>query len=327
MSDSDLKYVEGDEKLVSAVASDNQSLIAPLSLSVPPFGTIDTNLWFMVFEYQLVHHRIRQDRDKFTALLGCLPAEMLTKLREVLLSQIPLCASSNTRYEVLKAAVSQAVAPSLRARADAFTRGMELGDKTPSQLLYEMRALVGPTFDDDLLREMWLSRLPLMTQALITANPSLTSAAAATMADSLARCADEAKRPLVAAYSPAPAPATLPTPATVQAQHGEHRNTLRPILGQDHRESTASGDVSTDQSSMLHAISAEITALRSAFQRSQHPRIQPASRRPQPLNRWQPSPSTSQAPAEGICWYHRNFGDAARRCTPWCTYKRQTQGN
>jgi hypothetical protein len=40
------------------------------------------------------------------------------------------------------------------------------------------------------------------------------------------------------------------------------------------------------------------------------------------------SPSPANGPADrSHCWYHRRFGDEAKRCTPPCSYKRQGNGS
>ncbi|KMQ86112.1 hypothetical protein RF55_15001 [Lasius niger] len=61
----------------------------------------------------------------------------------------------------------------------------ELGDKTPSVLLREMRTLAGTNVTDNMLRTLWLQRLPTRIQELLTVLDDVSL-------DKLAACADKA---------------------------------------------------------------------------------------------------------------------------------------
>ncbi|CAL8102850.1 unnamed protein product [Calicophoron daubneyi] len=197
----------------------------------------------------MAHHRILQDAEKYSWLLGRLPAEVLINLHEFIATQIPCCAASNTRYEVLKAAVSRAVAPLLRARATTIARELNTSDKAPSQLMNEMRPLAGPRLSNDpLLCKLWLQRPPTMAQAVVMGNLMQTWAEVASLADRIVGCTREAN-PLVAAYAQAS------FEATGQAPHAGKRSAPRPILGQQTCGSAAPVDDSANQSSAIQALS------------------------------------------------------------------------
>ena len=319
---SEVKYDKEEDIRLSVVRSEDQRPFAPLSMCVPPFENLDVDLWFLVFESQLDQHKIRQDGEKYNVLLAHLPAEILKRIRDVIVTQIPFCATSNTRYQVLKAAVTRAVVPSLKARAKELFKGPELGDQTPSQLLNQMTSLAGPHISENpLFRELWLQRLPPMAQAIFSAIPSQTLSEAATIADNIVACTREPGSPFVAAYGPAPS-AIVP-----QGSQSAGRHTPRPILGQELPGPPTVRDDTLDQSSILHAMTAEIVAMRSDMQRLRQSRFPTAHQRPQPPNQPYRHPAVPQPSMGGVCWYHQQFGDAARRCTPWCTYRKKTQGN
>lgn len=61
----------------------------------------------------------------------------------------------------------------------------ELGDKAPSVLLREMRTLAGTNVTDNMLRTLWLQRLPTRIQELLTVLDDMNL-------DKLAACADKA---------------------------------------------------------------------------------------------------------------------------------------
>ncbi|CAL8072961.1 unnamed protein product [Calicophoron daubneyi] len=300
MSGSEVKCDgEGDIRL-SVVRSEDQRPFAPLSLCVPPFEHLDVGLWFLVFESQLDQHKIRQDGERYNVLLARLPAEVLKKIRDVIATQIPFCVASNTRYEVLKAAVTRAVVPSLKDRANELLKGPKLGDQTPSQLLNQMTSLAGPHISGDpLFRELWLQRLPTMAQAIFSAIPPQSLSEAAVIADNIVACTREPDSPFVAAYGPAPS-AIVP-----QGAQSADRHIPRPILGQEFPGPSAVRTDTTDQSSMLHAMTAEIVAMRSDIQRLQQPRFSTAHQRPQPPNQSFRRPTFPQPSMGGVCWYHQ----------------------
>lgn len=61
----------------------------------------------------------------------------------------------------------------------------ELGDKAPSVLLREMRTLAGTNVTDNMLRTLWVQRLPTRIQELLTVLDDVSL-------DKLAACADKA---------------------------------------------------------------------------------------------------------------------------------------
>ncbi|GFY42299.1 uncharacterized protein TNIN_214911 [Trichonephila inaurata madagascariensis] len=45
---------------------------------------------------------------------------------------------------------------------------MELGDRRPSDLLRQMKSLAGSSISDELIKSLWLQRLPQQTQAIFS---------------------------------------------------------------------------------------------------------------------------------------------------------------
>lgn len=63
-------------------------------------------------------------------------------------------------------------------------RDLELGDKKPSFLLREMQQLSGNQLSEDILKNLWLQRLPSQVQAILTTSTDSLSRLA-TMADKI----------------------------------------------------------------------------------------------------------------------------------------------
>ncbi|XP_037298950.1 uncharacterized protein LOC119190677 [Manduca sexta] len=62
----------------------------------------------------------------------------------------------------------------------------ELGDRKPSQFLRHLKSLAGPTFtDDNILRQLWLRRLPQHVQGILAAQADLGLERIADIADKI----------------------------------------------------------------------------------------------------------------------------------------------
>ncbi|VDP90999.1 unnamed protein product [Echinostoma caproni] len=71
-------------------------------------------------------------------------------------------------YDVLKEALLRRMAVSEEKRIHLLLSGIQLGNFKTSQLLRQMRALVGnTTLDDSVLRQIWLQRLPPYVQSIL----------------------------------------------------------------------------------------------------------------------------------------------------------------
>ena len=64
---------------------------------------------------------------------------------------------------------------------------MELKDKQPSQFLREIEALAGKGISGDVLKTLWLQRLPPQLQMILDANEKETLDKMATIADKLTK--------------------------------------------------------------------------------------------------------------------------------------------
>ena len=61
-----------------------------------------------------------------------------------------------------------------------------IGDRKPSQFLRELRSLSGTVFRDDVIRTIWLSRLPANMQAILATQKNQTLNQVADLADTIA---------------------------------------------------------------------------------------------------------------------------------------------
>ncbi|CAH8539606.1 unnamed protein product [Schistosoma intercalatum] len=196
-------------------------------------------------------------------------------------------------YDKIKAAVIQRTSLSDEKRLQQLLTSCELGDKRPSQLLRHMRQLAGPyKLDETLLKQMWLQRLPHnVRQILSISGTSVTLDDLADMADKMMEI--------------------YPDSRGINAVQPSCKDAMNPPLDIQQQMSHL-----TRQLASLQATIATIL-----------------SRRPRSMSRRRSlSRHRHRSPkrAAGMCWYHSNYGEKARRCTKPCNFtasKPDHQGN
>lgn len=72
------------------------------------------------------------------------------------------------KYHDLKQAIIDRLSESAKTKLDKLLKGLQLGDRKPSQLLREMQGLAGSQIQDAVLQNLWLQRLPSHAQSVLT---------------------------------------------------------------------------------------------------------------------------------------------------------------
>ncbi|GFY71222.1 uncharacterized protein TNIN_345121 [Trichonephila inaurata madagascariensis] len=68
--------------------------------------------------------------------------------------------NDTTKYNIVAAALDENVLD--------FVADKELGDRRPSDLLRQMKSLAGSSISDELIKSLWLQKLPQQTQAILS---------------------------------------------------------------------------------------------------------------------------------------------------------------
>ena len=163
--------------------------VTALAVRVPPFWRRNPELWFVHLEAQFQMSGITSDATRFNYAVVGLDEESILLVSDVVKS---------TSYVQLKSELIRRLSASESAKLDHLLAGLTLGDRTPSQLLREMRQLGGSKIGDDLIKSLWLRRLPEGTQAIL--------ACVSGSLEELAATADQVQevyvRPTLAAVQP-----------------------------------------------------------------------------------------------------------------------------
>lgn len=142
--------------------TDSEPQLARVAFKAPPFWHDDPELWFQHVESQFVMADIKTDATKFHAVIATLDCKILRSVRDII--QTP---PSSQAYDKLKERVLEVYSQSESSRLRGLLQDCELGDRKPTQLLHEMRNLAGKHISDDVLRTLWLQRLPANVQQIL----------------------------------------------------------------------------------------------------------------------------------------------------------------
>lgn len=139
--------------------------MARVGVKVPPFWKVNPSLWFAQLEAQFANSNITVDSTKFNHVVASIESEVLSAVHDIVLNP-----PADDKYATLKARLIAFYAESESSKIRTLLQGLELGDQRPSYLLTRMRGLAGTHISEDLLKSMWLSRLPGNMQAILAAS-------------------------------------------------------------------------------------------------------------------------------------------------------------
>jgi len=159
-------------------AGDCNSTISAVSVKPPPFWWNSPELWFNRLEAQFEIAGIVSQRTKFNYVLSVLDGDIIRIVSDIIREP-----NANEPYDTLKSSLIQRLSASEVTKLNQLLSDLNLGDRQPSQLLREMKELGGDKVSEDLLRSLWLQRLPDNIQAILACNPGSLN--------DLAKCADK----------------------------------------------------------------------------------------------------------------------------------------
>ncbi|GBN91576.1 hypothetical protein AVEN_126974-1 [Araneus ventricosus] len=139
--------------------------VARVSIKLPPLWKDNVEIWFTNLESQFAIAGITASRTKFHYIVASLDSEISSMISDVL--KKPL---TDDPYTVLKTRLISQFSESESVRIRTLLSDLSLGDQKPSQILHKMTLLAADKISDDVLRLLWLQRLPLSTQQILTSS-------------------------------------------------------------------------------------------------------------------------------------------------------------
>ena len=140
----------------SQVNCTNTQAENPIIINIPAFNPNNLNTWFIQMQALFSAKRITSQRTKFTYLVEKLPGEIAAEVTDIL-DPMP----EHQPYDTLKEAIIKRIGKSDEAKLRELFNNVQLENRTPSQLLRQMKALLGNhEMSDKVLRRLWLDKLP-----------------------------------------------------------------------------------------------------------------------------------------------------------------------
>lgn len=171
---------------------ENANDVHRVAIRVPPFWPKEPALWFAQVEAQFALAKITRDETKFHYVIANLEAGHAAEVRDIIVAP-----PAEGKYERIKNELVSRSSISAEQRIRRLLEGEELGDRKPSQFLRHLRRLAENSVNDEVLRALWIDRLPVNTQAILATQDNATLDSAAALADKIS----EVIRPQVSAVA------------------------------------------------------------------------------------------------------------------------------
>ncbi|CAE1312480.1 unnamed protein product [Acanthosepion pharaonis] len=162
----------------------SETPLATLSLNIPAFNTTNTKSWFVQIQTLFDAKRITSQRTRYCYLVEKLQADIVEEVMD-LLENVP----DDNPYDRLKEAILKRSGASNEVMLRNLFTQVELGDRTPSQLLRHMRTLLGDNkMSENIMRSLWLDKLHTTTQILAPMTEETQTEKLADIADRIHEC-------------------------------------------------------------------------------------------------------------------------------------------
>nr|XP_042907017.1 uncharacterized protein LOC122271093 [Parasteatoda tepidariorum] len=149
---------------LNSSTQDNVNLeVNKVAVKPPIFWRHKPKLWFLQLEAQFANGNITRDLTKYNIVVASLDENVLDFVEDILLNP-PM----NGKYDALKNALLSRLTDSEEARLKKVLTTLNLGDKRPSDLLRQMKGLAENSISEELLKSLWLQRLPQQVQAILS---------------------------------------------------------------------------------------------------------------------------------------------------------------
>ncbi|XP_015920296.2 uncharacterized protein [Parasteatoda tepidariorum] len=136
--------------------------IAFVAVKSPPFWRANPELWFRKIESLFTLAGVTTESTKFHHVVSALQPEKLAIISDIIISP-PV----DEPFTALNKRLCAQYDESEVQRLSCLISGMQLGDRCPSKLLLELRNKAGARINDELLKSLFLQRLPANVQQIL----------------------------------------------------------------------------------------------------------------------------------------------------------------
>ncbi|XP_071644469.1 uncharacterized protein [Temnothorax longispinosus] len=167
---------EGTNQMANLI--DEHAMINRIGVKVPPFWADEPELWFAQLEGQFMLGGITQDSTKYAYVLTHIDTKHAKEIKD-LITKPPAA----DKYASIKKALIQRLSISQEQQIRQLLEHEEMGDRRPSHFLRHLQALASSAIPEQLLRTLWMGRLPSQLQAILATRTADNLEAVAEQAD------------------------------------------------------------------------------------------------------------------------------------------------
>lgn len=258
--------------------------VCRVSVKLPTFWPDKPAVWFGQVEAQFQIAGITADSTKFNYVVAQLDQKLAGEVEDII-TRPPV---NGQQYAKLKEELIRRLSMSEEQRVRQLISEEELGDRRPSQFLRHLRSLAGSALsDENILRELWLRRLPQQVQAILVSQAELSLDKLSELGDKVMEIAGPKQVFSCATLAPA-----------------------GPSSNQD------------TFLQRMERLEQQIAALAVNIQPSRSRQRSASSHRSRSRSRASTSRNGSK-----VCWYHKKYNERATKCITPCSWKPSDQGN
>ncbi|KAL7292017.1 hypothetical protein TKK_0014301 [Trichogramma kaykai] len=157
-------------------------VVGRVAVKLPTFWADKPSLWFAQADSQFVLANITTEITKFHYVASQLDSRAAAEVEDIITNP-----PADNPYTTLRSKLIERLSLSEEQRVRNLLSDEELGDRKPSQFLRHLRSLAGITpVNDNLLRQLWLRRLPPNIQAILAGQADAQLEKIAELADKVA---------------------------------------------------------------------------------------------------------------------------------------------
>lgn len=253
-------------------------------VKLPPFWQANPALWFAQIDAQFYAHKVTSDSARYYAVVAVLDNTILQHISDLLVSP-----PQTDKYQSLRSQLISRFTDSQETQLRKLLTELQLEDRRPSQLLREMVTLGNKNFNDDVVKTLWLQRLPARVQEVLAVTDTASLEKMAEIADKILQVPEVTPKGTL--YSVDPTTSSL-------ASEGSINQALFQLQEQVKTLTKAVNDLKFSHRSRS----------RSSF-----------------YSRRSKSRSNSQNKETGHrqCYYHQRFASKARKCLQPCSFTKE----
>lgn len=139
--------------------------VAAAKIKMQSFFNNDPELWFVLLEAQFETRGIRLDKTKYYAVINHISQPVAERVKDILRNP-PLI----NKYTIIKQRLIKDFADSETSKLKKLLSQLSLGDDKPSNLLHKMKTLAADHVGDEVVKQLWIERLPKLHQAVLAAS-------------------------------------------------------------------------------------------------------------------------------------------------------------